>query len=80
MNTQDRKHLMWFAIFAAIFTVAFYLARQESRIEVEQARAACVRESYRMVQEHGGRQRELGRDCLRQREEDALDRLNARTP
>lgn len=54
--------------------------RQESRIEIEQARAACVRESYRMVQDHGGNQREWERDCLRQRQEDALDRLNARTP
>lgn len=79
MSTQDRKHFMWFAIFAAIFAIAFYLARQESSIEVEQARAACVRESYRMVQEHRGSQREWERDCLRQREEDALDRLSART-
>lgn len=80
MSAQDRKHLMWFAVFAAIFAVIFYLARQESRIEVEQVRAACVRESYRMVQEHGESQREWERDCLRQRQEDALDRLNARTP
>lgn len=80
MSTQDRKHLMWLAVFAGIFAIGMYLMRQESRIEVEQVRAACVRESYRRVQEHGGSQREWERDCLRQREEDALDRLNARTP
>ncbi|GAB1843323.1 hypothetical protein MyNCGM152_40870 [Achromobacter xylosoxidans] len=79
MKTQDRKHLMWLAIFAAIFAVAFYTARQESRIEGAQVRTDCVRESYRMSEEHGGSQREWERDCLHRREEDALDRLNART-
>ncbi len=79
MDAKERKHLTWIAIFAAIFAALWYMARQESRIEGAQVRTDCVRESYRMSQEHGGSQREWERDCLRQREEDALDRLNART-
>ena len=80
MDEREKKHLKWIAIYVAVFAVLWYFARQEARIDSEQVRTSCVRESYEASREYGGSQREWERDCLRQREEDALDRLNTRTP
>ncbi|MBY6346900.1 hypothetical protein E5C31_13100 [Providencia rettgeri] len=74
MESKERKHLIQILVFVAIMVAGWYMARQETRIESERVRTECVRESYKMAEQYGDSPRLWERDCIRQYEQDSLER------
>ncbi len=76
MTKKETKDLFLVVIFFLLLAIGFYIARLEQKLEAEQVRTACVRESYIMAKKHGGTPREWERECLQHRTEEALDRID----